>query len=272
MQARPGKKAPDGEKSEIETNRVYRHRAEHKELIYVELGDPCGGEQGLGGCHGGEKVRGVIATPALMDLRQRLRFDENIHVFDVAVHIVGSLECVSIRYEVDADKDRQEEDDKRVDRERRVDQARENEIEDDDDEQAHQSKVEGVLQVSRAYIKAEEENVVVAVVARLDFEGVSPRHGELGDVEVGSAIVVAQASGYDFGKQVFAIEPSVLLAVDRSDMNDVLAECVVFELGPMEERALGIAVAFGAVGVGDLKFAFEGKERVLQGEVVNTYG
>src|SRR5690606_13408590 len=70
--------------------------------------------------------------------------------------------------------------------------------------------------------------------------------------------------------QVLAIEQRVPVAVKRSNMNDVLAEGVVLKLCPMEERALGIASAFGPVGVGDFEFAFGGKVGVHQGEVVNA--
>src|SRR5688572_19979653 len=102
--------------------------------------------------------------------------------------------------------------------------------------------------------------MVAAGVGRPDFEAVRPWYGEAGDVEVGSVGVVTKMSGYEFGKQVLAVEQRVLLAVDRPDMNDVLAEYVVLELGPMQERAFGTPFAFGAVGVGDFKFAFVGKE------------
>src|SRR5690606_3241644 len=105
------------------------------------------------------------------------------------------------------------------------------------------------MQVRRAYVKAEEGDMRVAVVARLDFEVVRPRYGELGNIEIGSFIVVAQMSGNHFGNQVLAVEQSVAVAVKRSNMNEVLAQCVVFKLYPMEERALGVSSDIGAVRV-----------------------
>lgn len=87
----------------------------------------------------------MVTTPAPLGFRQGLFLNENIHVFDVPVHIVGPLERVGVRYDVDADEDRQEKDDKRIGRQRRMDQARENQIKGDNREQADEPEIDGVF-------------------------------------------------------------------------------------------------------------------------------
>ncbi|MEY4591033.1 MAG: hypothetical protein RL497_3109 [Pseudomonadota bacterium] len=97
----------------------------------------------------------------------------------------------------------------------------------------------------------------------LDFELVRALYGELRDVEVGTVVVVAQIPGYVFGNEIPAIEAGVDMAIECSNMNDFLAQRVVFELGAMQQRALGIPVAVWAVGVVDGKFSPGGVMRVF---------